>query len=127
MLIYIDRLVCSGNINLTRLNVHRLIITTIMVAAKFFDDFFYVNQFFGTVGGLKPSEINSLEVELLFLLEFNLYVSKEEYERYYNTLTSLAMQKGLVMVQSAMPQRLPVVELAEPSVSLLILIPITFL
>ena len=87
-----------------------------MVAAKFFDDQFYFNPFFATVGGLKRLEINALEVEFLFLLEFNLFVSREEYERYYNTLRMLAVQKGFAINPASMPEELPPPEPIEPKV-----------
>lgn len=36
--IYVDRFLRSSDVHLTSLNVHRLLITSVMVAAKFFDD-----------------------------------------------------------------------------------------
>ncbi|OMO77714.1 Cyclin P/U [Corchorus capsularis] len=36
--IYVDRFVQQTNVHLTSLNVHRLLITSVMVAAKFIDD-----------------------------------------------------------------------------------------
>ncbi|XP_024981788.1 cyclin-P3-1 isoform X2 [Cynara cardunculus var. scolymus] len=36
--VYIDRFIRSGNIVVTSLNVHRLLITSVMLAAKFIDD-----------------------------------------------------------------------------------------
>ncbi|XP_024981789.1 cyclin-P3-1 isoform X3 [Cynara cardunculus var. scolymus] len=38
--VYIDRFIRSGNIVVTSLNVHRLLITSVMLAAKFIDDEF---------------------------------------------------------------------------------------
>ena len=37
-LIYIDRLIQRNNFILSGLNVHRVVITSVMLAAKFFDD-----------------------------------------------------------------------------------------
>lgn len=107
VMVYIDRLVCNGLINLTRTNIHRIIITSTMVAAKFYDDQFYYNPFFATVGGIKAHEINTLEIELLFLLEFNLFVTREEYERYYMTLSNLAVTKGITNDPNLLPRPLP--------------------
>lgn len=36
--VYMDRFIQCGNVNLTSLSVHRLLITSIMLAAKFVDD-----------------------------------------------------------------------------------------
>ena len=90
MLIYIDRLVTKKNIALDAYNVHRLIISAILLSAKFFDDHFYFNPHFALVGGLKEREMNTLELEFLFLIEFNLYVTAEDYQTYYNTLARMA-------------------------------------
>lgn len=90
MLIYIDRLVTKKNIALDAYNVHRLIISAILLSAKFFDDHFFFNPHFALVGGLKEREMNTLELEFLFLIEFNLYVTAEDYQTYYNTLARMA-------------------------------------
>jgi len=93
MLIYIDRLVTKNSITLDVFNVHRLIISAILLSAKFFDDHFYFNPHFAVVGGLQSHEMNSLELEFLFLIEFNLYVSGEEYHKYFNTLAKMAASR----------------------------------
>ena len=54
-LIYIDRIIESRNVVLTALNVHRLLITSLMLAAKFFDDLFYNNAFYAKLGTLDIS------------------------------------------------------------------------
>jgi hypothetical protein len=41
----------------TNLNVHRVIITSLMVAAKFFDDFYFNNAFYARVGGISVLEV----------------------------------------------------------------------
>jgi len=42
----------------TSLNVHRVIITSLMVAAKFFDDFYFNNAFYARVGGISVLEVS---------------------------------------------------------------------
>jgi len=86
-LIYIDRLIRKKETFLVNsLNVHRLIITSIMVAAKFFDDHYFNNAYFGKVGGVSCKEINSLESEFLFMLNFNLFVETKIYQTYNQRL-----------------------------------------
>jgi len=86
-LIYIDRLIRKNeNIMLNSLNVHRLMITSIMLGAKFFDDRYYNNAYFGKVGGVSCKEINLLEIEFLFMINFELYVDKDIYEIYCKRL-----------------------------------------
>lgn len=81
-LIYIDRLVKKRRIRVDRFNIHRLLITSVMIAAKFFDDQYYDNRHYSQVGGVPKEEMNVLELEFLFLLEFNLYVDPKEYDNF---------------------------------------------
>jgi hypothetical protein len=64
-----------NNFLLTDLNVHRVVITSIMLAAKFFDDQYFNNAYYAKVGGVPPTEMNSLEVEFLFRINFSLHVT----------------------------------------------------
>lgn len=61
-LIYIDRLCQHSMMSLSLLNIHRLIITSICVAAKFLDDSYYPNLFYSQIGGITLKELNFLEV-----------------------------------------------------------------
>lgn len=70
-LIYVDRLIERNNFLLTELNVHRVIITAILLAAKFFDDAYYNNAYYAKVGGVLVSELNGLEVDFLFRINFS--------------------------------------------------------
>ncbi|KAL4588172.1 hypothetical protein LXL04_001053 [Taraxacum kok-saghyz] len=80
--VYMDRLIDGGNVNLTSLSVHRLLITSIMLAAKFIDDAFYNNAYYAKVGGVTTSELNRLELKFLFGLDFRLHVSVGTFGRY---------------------------------------------
>lgn len=48
-LIYVDRLIQQGRFALTPLNVHRVLITAVMLAAKFFDDQYFNNLYYAKV------------------------------------------------------------------------------
>lgn len=90
-LVYIDRLIQRNNFLLTKLNVHRVVITSILLAAKFFDDAYYNNAYYAKVGGVLVSEMNGLEVEFLFRINFSLHISPEVYKKYHDELISHAM------------------------------------
>lgn len=90
-LIYIDRLIQRNNFLLTELNVHRVVITSVLLAAKFFDDAYYNNAYYAKVGGVLVSEMNSLEVEFLFRVNFSLHVSPDLYSKYHAELISHAI------------------------------------
>jgi len=73
---------------ISSLNVHRLLITAIMLASKFFDDIYYNNAYYARVGGISNSEVNSLEMEMLRMISFSLFVRPEQFERYRGSLYS---------------------------------------
>merc|ERR1719313_363102 len=87
-LVYIDR-VLAGNreFKITALNVHRLAITSVLLAVKFFDDVFYTNSYYAKVGGVRTRELNSLETLFLRLVKWRLCVSPEEYAQRLRDVT----------------------------------------
>jgi len=61
---------------------HMLLLTSLVVAAKSHDDDFYSNTFYATIGGIQVRELNRMELELLKILGFALYVQPEEFAAY---------------------------------------------
>jgi len=94
-LIYIDRLIQRNNFLLTDLNVHRVVITAVLLAAKFFDDAYYNNAYYAKVGGVLVSEMNGLEVEFLFRINFSLHVQTDVFNKYRAELVAHAVAAGL--------------------------------
>ncbi|KAI9033687.1 cyclin PHO80-like protein, partial [Phycomyces nitens] len=92
VLVYFDRmakhsLATNGQpFSIDSYNIHRLIITGVMIATKFFSDIFYTNARYAKVGGIALSELNRLEVEFLTLNSFNMSVSVSELQRYGDSL-----------------------------------------
>ncbi|EOX99175.1 PREDICTED: cyclin-U1-1 [Theobroma cacao] len=81
--VYIDRLAHKHPDSLViSLNVHRLLVTSVMVASKMLDDVHYNNAVYARVGGVTNAELNRLELELLFLLDFGVTVSSRVFENY---------------------------------------------
>lgn len=60
------------------MNIHRLLLAGILVAAKLMDDHYFNNAFYGRVGGVSIQEVNRLEIELLKLLDFRIWVPWED-------------------------------------------------
>jgi len=82
-LIYIDRIIQRNTcFIITSLNVHRLLITSVMLAMKFFEDSYYTNAYYAKVGGVSCSEMNALELDFLFLIDFSLNVTPDLFSRY---------------------------------------------
>lgn len=103
-LIYIDRLIQRNNFLLTELNVHRVIVTAILLAAKFFDDAYYNNAYYAKVGGVLVSEMNGLEVDFLFRINFSLHVTPELFEQYRVELLSHSGADSLPLAPPPPPQ-----------------------
>eukprot|EP00168_Porphyra_purpurea_P011993 TRINITY_DN310_c0_g1_i4.p4 TRINITY_DN310_c0_g1~~TRINITY_DN310_c0_g1_i4.p4 ORF type:complete len:161 (+),score=65.97 TRINITY_DN310_c0_g1_i4:849-1331(+) len=61
------------------LTVHRLMIASVVLAAKTHDDDFLSNHHYALVGGLPLDELNALEVGLLQLLRWRTMVGEEEF------------------------------------------------
>jgi hypothetical protein len=112
-LVYIDRIIQNNpTFIVNSLNIHRLLITGVMLAAKFYDDQYYNNAYFGKVGGVPCGEMNSLEVEFLFMCNFSFAVPPQQYEQYYTELYNHARQVSAGC--SCYQQRLKVPELVFP-------------
>eukprot|EP00271_Cylindrocystis_brebissonii_P016281 TRINITY_DN3965_c0_g1_i2.p1 TRINITY_DN3965_c0_g1~~TRINITY_DN3965_c0_g1_i2.p1 ORF type:complete len:350 (-),score=37.73 TRINITY_DN3965_c0_g1_i2:655-1704(-) len=74
--LYLNRLVVRNpDYVITSQNVHRILITAVMVAAKFLDDSYFNNAFYAKVGGVTTLEMNRLELEFLFKISFDLHIS----------------------------------------------------
>ena len=106
VLVYFERLaVHSRNRQLLRpdcrilevnsYTVHRLLVTGLMVAGKVSSDIFYSNRHWAKVGGLPIAELNSLELQFVFYLNWSLIVRPEEI---YHLTEKLRVKAGLAMV-----------------------------
>lgn len=73
---YLERiaLIPYVDLRLNSLSVHRLVLTAVLLATKFVDDVLYDNAHFAKVGGLDVNELNMLELDLLKVLDFKLFV-----------------------------------------------------
>ena len=72
---YIDQM-CTRfpRFTLSSLTCHRFILTSIVVASKAFCDIFATNEVYARVGGIRTLELNSLERELLYDIDWRLQV-----------------------------------------------------
>ncbi|KAI8644744.1 cyclin-domain-containing protein, partial [Parasitella parasitica] len=88
LLIYFDRMAKFKKTRyaVNSYTVHRLLITSIVVASKFTSDVFYPNSRYAKVGGIPLCELNQLELEFLFLCNFDLHVKLENMQAYGDQL-----------------------------------------
>eukprot|EP00826_Nyctotherus_ovalis_P039910 TRINITY_DN3874_c0_g1_i8.p1 TRINITY_DN3874_c0_g1~~TRINITY_DN3874_c0_g1_i8.p1 ORF type:complete len:164 (-),score=11.17 TRINITY_DN3874_c0_g1_i8:137-628(-) len=90
--IYIDRLLQNNpGFLLSKLNIHRLILSTVILAAKYSEDEYVDNATFSKIGGIPLPELNLLEAYTLILLHYNLRVTTELYYQYLHELELLTL------------------------------------
>ncbi len=87
-------------------------ITAILLAAKFFDDAYYNNAYYSKVGGVLVSEMNGLEVDFLFRINFSLHVSTDVFDMYKAELVAHSINSGLAL-QSVVNVALPLSQISE--------------
>lgn len=89
-LVYIDRLMkLHPEFVVSPLSIHRLIAVSMTVAAKFADDDFFANSYYSRVVGVRVQELNALEAQFLHLLQWQLFVTPEEFRSYMSHLDNV--------------------------------------
>jgi len=87
-LMYINTLLeHRPNFKLSIINIHRLLLVSLLVAAKFTDDHYYNNAYYAKIGGITKTELATIEIEFLALINFDLYVTDAKYKHFYEELT----------------------------------------
>ncbi|KAK8565960.1 hypothetical protein V6N13_021032 [Hibiscus sabdariffa] len=101
--VYLDRFSQrQPSLPINSFNVHRLLITSVMVAAKFLDDMYYNNAYYAKVGGINTMEMNLLEVDFLFGLGFKLHVTPNAFQAYYSYLQREMLQHPPSVAESGL-------------------------
>ena len=88
ILIYIDRICNYTNIQLTYNNIYKLLIASTFVAIKFNEDSHYSLSAYAKIGRISPSELSYLEFHFLLLINFDLNVDTDLYNKYSDSLLS---------------------------------------
>ncbi|CBH18452.1 cyclin 2 [Trypanosoma equiperdum] len=87
-IIFIDRYVAATNCPITFRNIHRLLITSMLVSVKLRDDSFYSNSYFAGIGGVSNEELNRLEIEFLMTIDWRTWVEPSDFNMYCEQLRS---------------------------------------
>ena len=89
-LIYINRIIALTGLSLQSTNWRPLILVSLMVSQKVWDDkylsnadFSYIYPFFDT------QQLNTLEMKFLEMIQYNVYVKDSLYTKYYLELKTL--------------------------------------
>ena len=94
VLIYIDRVCQNHKINLNYNNIHKIILSSFIVTIKFYEDDYYSLNYYAKLGGISKKEIINLEYDFLVLLDFNLYVEDDLFNKYNQNLNNLENDDG---------------------------------
>lgn len=95
---YIDKLWNDEDcpITLTRFNVHRLLVISLMVAAKFYEDFYIDNDSWAQIAGLQLQEINKLERKFLAYINFGINTGIDWFMNYIQLVLTYAVENEVV-------------------------------
>eukprot|EP00961_Rhodomonas_salina_P252196 3409419-Rhodomonas_salina.1 len=85
-LLYLRRL----KVLLTPSNLQRLFAVAVLEAVKMWDDVHYPNMHWAAIAGISVEEVNLLEGAFLELMNWKMFVTKEEYDTWSATIFALA-------------------------------------
>ncbi|KAM7157276.1 cyclin-Y-like protein 1 isoform 2-T3 [Molossus nigricans] len=99
ILVYLERLVMYAEIDIGPTNWKRVVLGAILLSSKYLYDLTLWNVHFCKVlKSITLKDLNELERQYIYLLQFNLYVSASVYAKYYFDLQTLAGDHGLLVV-----------------------------
>ena len=88
--------------------MYRLILTTVHVTSKMYNETHYTNEYIASKGGVSLQNINELERFFLEMIDWQLFVSPDEYHTCVQTLADFLLaeseqaQASLLPVSSAL-------------------------
>ena len=88
ILIYIDRICNINKCKLSYYIIHKLILASMMLAIKYNEDEIYSLKFYAKIGGVSLAEICNFEYYFLCLINYNLYVSEDLFNKYNDYILS---------------------------------------
>ena len=88
ILIYIDRICNINKFKITYYNIHKLILASMIIAIKYNEDEYYSIKIYAKLGGVAKAEINLLEYSFISLINFNLFVTNELFNKYNDYISS---------------------------------------
>lgn len=90
LLVYVDRVIAlHPEFILSDFTVHRFIISAVICACKIMGDTYLTNTLYAKIGGISARELNYLELEFLFLIDWKLPVTRNTLQAYYELASKL--------------------------------------
>ena len=84
MVIYIDRLCNINKIKLSYQIIHKLMLSSLIIALKYNEDEIYSFKVYARFGGVTKAELEFLEICFITSINFNLFVKEDLFNRYYD-------------------------------------------
>jgi hypothetical protein len=75
-------------LNLNSLTIHKLAVCALLTVHKYYSDAFYLNSVISEACGIPLKELNYLELEFINLLDFNLTVTRQEFQTHLEETNS---------------------------------------
>ena len=94
ILIYADRMCTTSGIILNPFNIHRIILGCLLLAIKYNEDIYFTNEQYAKIGGVSLQELNCLEDFSIQLLNYNLYISEDIYQKYLKYISNYSSEKS---------------------------------
>eukprot|EP01061_Rhynchopus_euleeides_P032690 TRINITY_DN5438_c0_g1_i1.p1 TRINITY_DN5438_c0_g1~~TRINITY_DN5438_c0_g1_i1.p1 ORF type:complete len:279 (+),score=103.66 TRINITY_DN5438_c0_g1_i1:176-1012(+) len=94
MVIYLGRIRARVGTTFTSHNIHRLLLTSFVVAAKLRDDTYYSNKYYASIGGVSLPDMNKMEQCFLRCTGWELHISKKEYDQYYAAMANSSSRRN---------------------------------
>ena len=88
-LIYLIRICKAGDFKLSKNSFHSSFLISLALATKYNEDVHFRNNYYAQIGGVSLETFNSLEREYLNIINYKLYIKKEEYTQYSSYLSNL--------------------------------------
>jgi hypothetical protein len=94
ILIYADRMCTTSGIILNPFNIHRIILGCLLLAIKYNEDIYFTNEQYAKIGGVSLQELNCLEDFSIQLLNYNLYITEDIYQKYLKYISNYSSEKS---------------------------------
>ena len=91
-LIFVDRICEIAGITLTYYNIHRILFVAILISIKYNEDRYYENVYYAKIAGISSRELKNIEYDFLVIINFELFISEDEYLKYKKYLENFYEQ-----------------------------------
>jgi len=66
----------------------------VLITSKFYNDIYFANQYIASVGGVPTQNLNQLEDFYLEMIDWNLFISPEDFESYAVALSTYSNEQS---------------------------------